>query len=446
MRAVDIIAKKRDGNELTRQEIALFVQGYTRGNIPDYQAAAWLMAICSRGMTPREIGHLTLEMAQSGDLLDLNNVAPNAVDKHSTGGVGDKVSLVVVPIVASVGLPVPKISGRGLGFSGGTLDKLESISGFRADLANEEILNQVRDIGVLITGQTASLAPADGKFYALRDVTGTVPCLPLIASSIMSKKIAGGAKAILLDVKIGKGAFMKTESDALRLAETMVEIGYDTGRLITALISDMNQPLGWAVGNALELREAIDTLHEGGPSGFRQHCLVIAAELMLLGGVVSSSDEGLAKAQAALAAGSAWEKFADMVRAQGGDTDQIDNPDLLPQARLVRATPAPRSGYLAEIDAQAVGLAVAELGAGRAQKGDPIDHAVGVIIHYKVGEYVEADTPLFTIHANDDTKLSVAELRLIEAHKFSAEPVPPYPPFYRRVSTQSILGRRHHEV
>jgi pyrimidine-nucleoside phosphorylase len=364
------------------------------------------------------------------------------VDKHSTGGVGDKVSLVVVPLVAALGLPVAKMSGRGLGFSGGTLDKLESIRGFRADLATHEFLDQVRQVGLVISGPSLDLAPADGKLYALRDVTATVPCLPLIASSIMSKKIAGGAHAILLDVKMGQGAFMQTEEEALHLAETMVAIGYDVGRQVTALISDMNQPLGWAVGNALELREAIDTLHEGGPGDFREHCLVVAAELSQLGGVAASTNQGLEQAQTALSSGAAWEKLVALVRAQGGDVSQIENPDHLPHARLVQATPAPRSGYLAELDARQVGLAAVALGAGRARKEEAIDHAVGVVVHYKVGEYVEAGTPLFTVHANDETRLAEAETRLLAAHTFSNEPVEPYPLFYRRVSSSAILGRR----
>ena len=442
MRAVDIIAKKRDGAELTREEIAFFVQGYTRGEIPDYQAAAWLMAICWQGMSRRETTDLTLEMAHSGDLLDLSEIAPHSVDKHSTGGVGDKVSLVVVPLVASSGLTVAKMSGRALGFSGGTLDKLESIDGFRADLTTQEFMDQTREVGLVISGQSLDLAPADGALYSLRDVTGTVPCAPLIASSIMSKKIAGGAKAILLDVKVGRGAFVATANEALRLAEAMVEIGYDAGRRVTALISDMNQPLGYAVGNALEVREAVDTLHEGGPSDFRQHCMVVAAELLRLGGLANSADEGLDKAQAALASGAAWEKFVALIRAQGGDADQVTNPDRLPHARLAQATPAPCSGYLKELDARQVALATVELGAGRARKGDSIDHAVGVIVHYKVGEYVEAGTPLFTVHANDEDKLALAAARLLEAHTFSDEAVQPYPLFYKRVSSSAILG--HH--
>jgi pyrimidine-nucleoside phosphorylase len=440
MRAVDIIAKKRDGGELSREEIAFFVQGYTQGRIPDYQAAAWLMAVTWRGMSRRETADLTLEMAHSGDILDLSQVASQAVDKHSTGGVGDKVSLVLIPLMAALGLKVAKMSGRALGFSGGTLDKLESIRGFRADLTTAEFMEQVREIGLVISGQSADLAPADGKLYALRDVTATVPCPALIASSIMSKKIASGAQTIMLDVKVGKGAFIKTVDEAQHLAEMMVGIGHDAGREVTALISDMNQPLGWAVGNALEVREAIDTLHEGGPVDFRHHCLVIAAELLWLGGAAHSSDEGLELAQEALASGAAWEKLVTMVRAQGGDVGQLEDPDKLPRARLVRATPAPRGGFLAELDASQVGLAAMELGAGRARKSDEIDHAVGVVVHYKVGEYVGIGTPIFTIHANDEEKLAAAEARMVAAHTFSDKPVKPYPLFYQQVSSRD-LGR-----
>jgi len=442
MRAIDIIEKKRDGGELTHEEIAYFVEGFTQGRIPDYQAAAWLMAICWRGMSRREIGDLTHEMAFSGDVLDMSQIAPNAVDKHSSGGVGDKVSLVIAPLVAALGLPVPKMSGRGLGFSGGTLDKLESISGFSADLSTQAFLRQVEQIGLVISGQSPDMVPADGKFYALRDVTGTVPCPPLIASSIMSKKLAGGARSILLDVKVGHGAFMKDLEGALQLAEMMVQIGYDAGRRVTALISDMHQPLGWAVGNALELREAIDTLHEGGPIDLREHCLVVAAELLQLGGVAATPEAGLEKAQQALASGGAWEKLIALVRAQGGDVRQVENPDLLPHARLVQATPAPRSAYLAELNAHQVGLAAVRLGAGRAKKGEHIDHAVGVIVHYKVGDFVQAGTPLFTVHANDADRMAGVEKQLLAAHSFSDEPVPPYPLFYRRVSSSQILGSR----
>ncbi len=433
MRAIDVIEKKRDGLELTQAEIEFFVQSYTRGDIPDYQAAAWLMAVYLQGMSQAEATHLTLAMAKSGDSLDLSGVAPLVVDKHSTGGVGDKVSLVVIPLVASLGLPVGKMSGHGLGFSGGTLDKLESIDGFRSDLSTEEFMAQLKRIGVVLTGQSLDLAPADGKLYALRDVTGTVSSAPLIASSVMSKKIAGGANAIVLDVKVGYGAFMHTQEQAVELADWMVEIGRGVGRRITALISDMNQPLGWAVGNALELREAIDTLHEGGPAAFREHCLVVAAQLLRLGNLVETNDQGVEKAQHALNSGAAWRKFVELIEAQGGDVGQIEEPDRLPQAELVRATPAPRDGYLAELNAREVGLTAVDLGAGRAKKGDHIDHAVGIVVHYKVGEWVEANTPLFTVHADDAAKLEAAEQRLLAAHTWSDEPVAPLPLFYRQI-------------
>jgi pyrimidine-nucleoside phosphorylase len=443
MRTTDIIAKKRDGGELSRQEIAFIVQGYVQEEIPDYQVAAWLMAVCWRGMNHRETKDLTLEMAMSGDRLELGEIASRAVDKHSTGGVGDKVSLVLVPLISALGLPVAKMSGRGLGFSGGTLDKLESIRGFRTNLTPKEFLNQVHDIGLVISGQSMDLAPADGKLYALRDVTGTVPCIPLIASSIMSKKIASGAQTILLDVKMGKGAFMETEEKALTLAETMVEIGHDAGRRVTALISDMNQPLGWAVGNALELCEAIDTLHGEGPKDLHQHCLTIAAELLHLSNTVDTIDQGIEQAQDALASGTAWEKFVSLVKAQGGNVDQIQNPDQLPQAKLIQPVSSQRSGYLQELNARQVGLAAAELGAGRTRKGDPIDYSVGVVVHHKVGDYVTENTPLFTIHANKEEQKKAAETRLLNAHVFSDQPVVPYPLFYRRVSSGAILRPPH---
>ncbi|HHH40409.1 MAG TPA: thymidine phosphorylase, partial [Chloroflexi bacterium] len=432
--AVDIIAKKRDGGELTREELHFFIQGYTRGDIPDYQAAAWLMAVYLRGMSRRETVDLTLEMAHSGDILDLSDIAPVVVDKHSTGGVGDKTTLVVAPVVAAAGLPVGKMTGRGLGFSGGTLDKLESVRGYRSDLTTAEFLDQLRRIGIVLTGQSLDLAPADGKLYALRDVTATVSSLPLIASSVMSKKLASGAHALVLDVKVGRGAFMRTLEEARALAEMMVNIGRDAGRRVTALLSDMNQPLGWAVGNALELREAIDVLHEGGPPDFREHCLVVASEMLLLGGKVQSEEEGIALAAERIASGAAWQKFRQLIEAQGGDVSQVDDPEKLPQARYVEAVSAPRSGYLAAVDAREVGMTAVLLGAGREKKGDPVDHAVGIIVHYKVGDYVEAGTPLFTIHANDPQKLALARERLLAAHRWSDEPVEPLPLFYQKVT------------
>jgi pyrimidine-nucleoside phosphorylase len=430
MRAVDIIIKKRDGQELTAEEIRFFVEGYTRGEIPDYQAAAWLMAVMLRGMTPRETVELTLAMAHSGQTLDLHDIAPLVVDKHSSGGVGDKVSLVVAPLVAASGLPVGKMSGRGLGFSGGTIDKLESIRGYRVNLSVDEFRAQLKQIGIVLSGQSMDLAPADGKLYALRDVTGTVPSLPLIASSIMSKKIAAGADAIVLDVKVGRGAFMKTVDDARALAQTMVGIGRDVGRTCVALLSDMNQPLGHVVGNALEVREAIDTLHGLGPADFRRHCLTASAHMLHLGHKADSVEAGVKLAAHLLDSGQAWDKFVALVQAQGGDVDMIEQPDRLPQARLIQDVPSPRSGYIAAMDAAEIGRTSVELGAGRAKKGDPIDYAVGLVVRAKVGDPVSVGEPLFTIHANDEARLAVAEQRILGAVGWSDAPVEPLPLFY----------------
>jgi pyrimidine-nucleoside phosphorylase len=434
MHATDVIANKRDGAELSREEIEFFVGGYTRGEIPDYQAAAWLMAVYLHGMTDRETLDLTLAMAHSGDMLDLKDIAPLTVDKHSTGGVGDKVSLVVAPLVAACGLPVVKMTGPGLGFTGGTVDKLESIPGYRTDLSEAEFKAQLKETGIVLTGQSADLAPADRKLYALRDATATVESIPLIVSSVMSKKLAAGADVIVLDVKVGNGAFMKTLEDAERLAEAMVRLGGQAGRRVVALISDMNQPLGWAVGNALEMREAISTLHEAGPTDFREHCLAVASEMLTLSGKAADASAGLTMAMEILASGAAWHKFRDLVKAQGGDVRCIDEPERLPKARLVEPVPAPRSGYLAAVNAAEIGIAVMELGGGREKKGDPIDHSAGVIVHYKVGDLVQKDTPLLTIHANDEQKLAAARERLLAAHTLSDTPVQRLPLFYRRVA------------
>lgn len=433
MRAIDIIEKKRDGHELTAEEIEFFIQGYTRGDIPDYQAAAWLMAVYLRGMSERETRDLTLAMARSGDMLDFSDVAPVVADKHSSGGIGDKVTLVVAPTVAACGVPVGKMTGRGLGFTGGTVDKLESIPGFRTDLSPQEFKAQLARIGIVITGQSENLAPADRKLYALRDVTGTVSSLPLIVSSIMSKKLAGGATAILLDVKVGSGAFMKTVDEATRLAEAMVRLGRELGRRVGALVSDMNQPLGWAVGNALEVQEAINVLHENGPSDLREHCLVVAAEMLALAGRVADSSEGLELAAQAIADGSAWRKFRALVAAQGGDVRFVDEPDRLPCAPLVEPIPAPADGYLQRVNAAQVGMAVVDLGGGRERKEDPIDHSVGVIVHYKVGDRVQKGTPLCTIYASDRIRLERARARLLEAHTIGPEPVLPLPLFYKKI-------------
>jgi len=442
MQVLDVIAKKRDGVELSREEIEFFIQGYTHDRIPDYQAAAWLMALFLRGMTDRETHDLTMAMAHSGDMLDLSDLARSTdsgrkllvVDKHSTGGVGDKVSLVLAPLVAACGVPMAKMTGRGLGFTGGTVDKLESIPGYRTDLSVEAFKAQVERIGVVLTGQTADLAPADGKLYALRDVTATVEAVPLIVSSIMSKKLASGADAIVLDVKLGSGAFMKTMEDAEALADALVRLGQQAGRRVVALISDMNQPLGRAVGNALEVREAIDMLQGAGPPDFREHVLTVAAEILQLSGRVGDADGALTLVLDRLSSGAAWRKFRDMVEAQGGDVGAIDDPEKLPRAAVVEPVPAPRSGYVQEVRAIDVGLAVVALGGGREEKGQAIDHSVGVVVHHRVGDLAEKDAPLFTVHANDEEKLEAARERVLAAHTFSDEPVQPLPLFYRRIA------------
>jgi pyrimidine-nucleoside phosphorylase len=430
MRAVDIIIKKRDKRVLSPEEIQFFVNGYAQGDIPDYQAAAWAMAVLLNGMTPRETTDLTLAMAHSGEILDLSSVVPVAVDKHSTGGVGDKTTLVVEPVVAACGLAVGKMSGRGLGFSGGTLDKMESIPGFRTDLTTAEFLNQLSRDGLVLTGQTGDLAPADGKMYALRDVTGTVQSIPLIASSVMSKKIAAGAQAIVLDVKLGLGAFMLTIEDARELAQLMVSIAHLAGRKAVALLSDMNQPLGFAVGNALEVREAIQTLQGGGPVDFREHCLVVAGHMLALGGVAKDEHSGRAMAEKALREGSGWKSFRTLVKAQGGDVAFIDAPERLPSAPVIESILAPRSGYLREIHACLIGETAVVLGAGRIKKGDPIDHAVGIILKHKVGDWVQEGEPLFSVHARSREDLDQVRQGLLDAHQWSDEPVEPLPLFY----------------
>ncbi|MEW5720329.1 MAG: thymidine phosphorylase [Chloroflexota bacterium] len=419
MRAVDIIAKKRDGETLTRAEIDFFVQGFTRGDIADYQAAAWAMAVYLRGMTNAETTALTLAMAHSGEVLDLSPIAPRVLDKHSSGGVGDKTTLVVAPLVASLGLPVGKMSGRGLGFSGGTLDKLESIPGFRADLHTDEFITQLKECGIVVSGQTHDLAPADGKLYALRDVTATVSALPLIASSIMSKKIAAGAQIIMLDVKVGRGAFMKTEQEATALAKLMVKIGREIGRKVGAVISDMNQPLGNAVGNALEVIEALETLKGRGPTDFTEHCLHVAANLLALAEAARDEADARAKLSAALADGRALKKFGAWIDAQGGAARVIDDYTLLPHARIVEEIVAPQDGFIAGLNAEEVGLTVVDLGGGRAKKGDTIDHAVGVVFQRKVGARVARGDALFALHANDRAKFDAAKARLLAAYTFS---------------------------
>jgi pyrimidine-nucleoside phosphorylase len=427
---VDIIEKKRDGGELTTAEIEWFVLEYTADNIPDYQAAALMMAIYLRGMNRRETVDLTLAIAKSGEQLDLHDVAPFIVDKHSSGGVGDKVSLVALPLVAACGAPVGKMSGRGLGSSGGTLDKMDSIRGWSSDLSLPQFKQQLRDIGLALVGQTADLAPADGKLYALRDVTGTVANMSLIAASIMSKKLAAGADGIVLDVKTGSGAFMPTPEKARELARIMVDIGNDAGRKTVALISDMNQPLGNAVGNALEVKEAIATLHGGGPVGFWIHCEAVAAQMVLLAGKADSLAAAKEMVNKVREDGRAWEKFRQLVKAQGGDVGQVDDPALLPQAPCVEPILAPQAGTIAAINTAAIGWASVRLGAGRLTKDDKLDYAVGLVLPCEVGAYLEAGQPLGEIHANDPDKLAQARNEVLAAITWSDEPVEPLPHFY----------------
>ena len=430
MRAVDIIIKKRDKVELTSEEIEFFVKGFTSGDVPDYQASAFAMAVILNGMTARESTDLTLAMAHSGQMLDLSDVVDLAVDKHSSGGVGDKTSLAVLPIVAACGLPVGKMSGRGLGFSGGTLDKLESIPGYRVDLTTEEFKKQLKEKGLVLAGQSLDLAPADGKLYALRDVTGTVPSIPLIASSIMCKKLAAGAQAIVLDVKTGLGAFMQTLDDARVLANLMTDIGKLAGREVVALLSDMNQPLGNAVGNSLEVIEAIETLKGGGPEDFREHCLHVSEHMLVLGKRAKDLDEGRTMAEKSIEDGSAFEKLRVLVQAQGGDVSYVDDVSRFPQAKFIEEVKAPRNGSISQVNARGVGESAVALGAGRAKKSDPVDHAVGFIIHTKVGDKVEKGDTLFTVHANDEEKLAEAREAVLAAFSFSDEDVEPLPLFY----------------
>lgn len=433
MRAVDIIIKVRDGEPLTDEEIRFFIDGFTRGEIPDYQVSAWAMAVVFQGLSLQETTDLTLAMAASGKQLDLSEYVPVAADKHSTGGVGDKTTLVVQPVVVACGVPIAKMSGRGLGFTGGTLDKMESIPGYDVNLTTSAFLDQLCEIGIVLCGQTEDLAPADGLLYSLRDVTGTVPATPLIASSVMSKKLAAGAQVILLDVKVGNGAFMKSLEQAENLARTMVEIGKRAGRRVAAVISDMNQPLGFAVGNALEVVEAVETLHGEGPPDFREHCLEIAARILTLASEDQEIEQARDLAQRALADGSALEKFRQLVQAQGGDASVVDSLERLPQAAYIQEVASPEAGFLAEIHAREVGLTAMQLGAGREKKGDPVDHAVGVVVHHKAGDRVESGEPLFTVHTRSETEAQAAIVRVLNAHKIQVAPVEAPPLFYEVV-------------
>lgn len=422
MRSLDIIAQKRDGKELKAAAIEFLINGYVAGDIPDYQMAAFLMATYIRGMTKAETAALTMAMAKSGDELDLSSLPGRKVDKHSTGGVGDKTTLVVGPLVAAAGVPVAKMSGRGLGHTGGTIDKLESIPGFRVELAQTEFFSNVQRIGLAVCGQTGNLAPADKKIYALRDVTATVASIPLIASSIMSKKIAAGADAIVLDVKCGCGAFMPDLKSAETLAQAMVDIGTSVGRQTVAVVTNMDQPLGAAVGNTLEVKEAIMTLQNKGPDDLTKLSLALGAHMLMLAGRTASVEEGERILQELLATGAAWDKFREFVAAQGGDVKAADNPELLSQAQFRLPVPAPKDGYVAQLRADKVGRASMGLGAGREKKEDVIDLAVGITVKCKVGDQVHQGDVLAEVHANDIDRGRQAVAEVLEAYTVVSEP------------------------
>ena len=400
MRMVDIIEKKRDGQELTTAEINFFIEGYTKGEIPDYQASALAMAIYFQDMNDRERADLTRAMVESGDTIDLSAIDGVKVDKHSTGGVGDTTTLVLAPLVASLGVPVAKMSGRGLGHTGGTIDKLESIAGFHVELTREQFIDLVNRDKVAVIGQSGNLTPADKKLYALRDVTGTVNSIPLIASSIMSKKIAAGADAIILDVKTGDGAFMKTQEDAEELAHAMIRIGNHVGRKTIAIISDMSQPLGFAIGNALEVKEAIETLQGKGPKDLTELVLTLGSQMVILAGKAKTSEEAKEMLLDAIHSGKALAKFKEFLANQGGDASIVDDLTKLPQAKYKIELPAKQSGYISRMVADEIGVASMILGAGRATKEDVIDLAVGLVLHKKVGDKVEEGESILTIYSN----------------------------------------------
>lgn len=409
MRMVDIIEKKRDGQELTTAEINFFIEGYTKGEIPDYQASALAMAIYFQDMNDRERADLTRAMVESGDTIDLSAIDGVKVDKHSTGGVGDTTTLVLAPLVASLGVPVAKMSGRGLGHTGGTIDKLESIAGFHVELTREQFIDLVNRDKVAVIGQSGNLTPADKKLYALRDVTGTVNSIPLIASSIMSKKIAAGADAIVLDVKTGDGAFMKTQEDAEELAHAMVRIGNHVGRKTIAIISDMSQPLGFAIGNALEVKEAIETLQGKGPKDLTELVLTLGSQMVILAGKAKTSEEAKEMLLDAIHSGKALAKFKEFLANQGGDASIVDDLTKLPQAKYKIELPAKQSGYISRMVADEIGVASMILGAGRATKEDVIDLAVGLVLHKKVGDKVEEGESILTIYSNRENVKDVKQ-------------------------------------
>ncbi|TYS66493.1 pyrimidine-nucleoside phosphorylase [Bacillus infantis] len=422
MRMVDLIEKKRDGKELSSEEIQFIIKGYTDGSIPDYQISALTMAIFFQGMTENERADLTMSMVESGDRIDLSKIEGIKVDKHSTGGVGDTTTLVLGPLVAAVGVPVAKMSGRGLGHTGGTIDKLEAVEGFHVEIENEEFIKLVNQNKIAVIGQSGNLTPADKKLYALRDVTATVDSIPLIASSIMSKKIAAGADAIVLDVKTGAGAFMKTLDDSRELAKAMVRIGNNVGRKTMAVISDMSQPLGYAIGNALEVKEAIDTLRGEGPEDLTELCLVLGSHMVVLAEKAETPAQAREMLEQAIKDGSALEAMKTFLSSQGGDASVVDDPSRLPQAKFVYELEAKEDGYVSEIVADAVGTAAMVLGAGRATKESEIDLAVGLMLRKKIGDTVSKGESLATIYSNFENVEEVKE-RLYSSIKITASKV-----------------------
>ena len=422
MRMYDLILKKKQGGELSTDEIRYMIEGFTEGSIPDYQMSAMTMAICFRGMTPRETVDLTLAMRDSGDVLDLSGIKGVKVDKHSTGGVGDKTSLALTPIIAALGVPVAKMSGRGLGHTGGTIDKLECFDGFTTALSEEQFAGNVNTIGIAIAGQTANLAPADKKLYALRDVTATVDQMSLIASSIMSKKLASGSDAIVLDVKTGNGAFMKKLEDSRALAKEMVSIGTMAGKKTVAVITDMDQPLGRAVGNSLEVREAIDTLRGEGPAYFKEVVFALGSQMLMLAGRAADEKEARALMEGVIEDGSALDKFAQFVRAQGGDAAPVYDTSLLPVAGKTLEVTAKESGYVHRILAEDIGIACMTLGGGRETKESAIDLSVGIILEKKNGDAVSDGEVLATIYGNDDAKMQAAYEKIAHAYEIAKEP------------------------
>lgn len=422
MHAADIITKKRDGIELTDYEIEWLIKAYTAGELPDYQMAAWLMAVFFQGMTDRETAALTMAMAASGDRVDLSQVPGIKVDKHSTGGVGDTTTLILAPLAAAAGVPVAKMSGRGLGFTGGTIDKLEAIPGFKVTLERQEFITNLQTHGIALTGQSAAIAPADGKLYSLRDVTATVESIPLIASSIMSKKIASGADKIVLDVKVGKGAFMKHEKTAVQLAQSMVRIGQLVGRETVAVLTSMQQPLGMAVGNSLEIIEAIEVLSGRGESALREVCLTLGSHMLLLGGKVATLQEGYRQLSTLISNRQALAKFSEFITAQGGDSSIIQDTAKLPQARFRQQITSSKEGHITAIDAAQIGYAAMRLGAGREYKGQIIDLSAGITMHCRVGQPVSSGQRLATLYTNEQARMNQAMLAAQQAIIISDKP------------------------